>query len=77
MGRIFNRRNAALGWASWFYWKHFLRRNVKRAAPRVDPETKRPNKAAAALTAAGVAAALTFWRRRSSDDDHDPAPPTE
>jgi hypothetical protein len=77
VGRIFNRRNAALGWASLFYWKHFMRQKAKSVAPRVDPETRRPNKAAAALTAAGVAGALAFWRRRSSDGDHDPAPPTE
>jgi hypothetical protein len=77
VGRIFNRRNAAVGWASWMYWKHVMRRKAKSAVPSVDPETKQPNKTALALTAAGVAGALAFWRRRSSGDDHDPAPPAE
>jgi hypothetical protein len=77
VARVFNRRNAALGWASWFYWKHFLRQKAKDAVPSVDPETKRPNKTAAALTAAGVVGALAFWRRRSGGGDGDPSSPAE
>jgi len=67
--RIFNRRNAALGWVTWIVGKRLLRKKAKDAVPNVDPETKRPNKSAIALLVAGVVGALTFSRRRSGDDD--------
>ena len=67
---IFNRRNAAVGWLAWAVGKRVLKRKAKEAVPRVDSETKRPNKSAIALLIASAVGVATFWRTRSGDDDH-------
>jgi hypothetical protein len=65
---VFNRRNAAVGWLTLTIGKRVLRRKAKGAVPRIDPETKRPNRSAVALMTAGAAGVATgvttFWRRR-------------
>jgi hypothetical protein len=66
---VFNRRNAAVGWATWAVGKRVLKRKAKGAVPSIDPETKKPNRSAIALLVAGTAGVLTFWRKRSGDDD--------
>lgn len=65
---IFNRRNAAVGWATWTVGKRILKRKAKNAVPSVDTGTKKPNKSAIALLIAGTVGAATFWRKRSGDD---------
>lgn len=66
---IFNRRNAAVGWLAWAVGKRVLKRKAKEAVPKVDSETKRPNKSAIALLIASAVGVATFWRTRSGDDD--------
>ena len=66
---VFNRRNAALGWVAWAVGKRVLKKKASDAVPKVDTETKRPNKSAIALLIAGAVGALTFWRKRSGGDD--------
>jgi hypothetical protein len=66
---VFNRKNAAVGWLTLTVGKRVLRRKAKSAAPRFDPETKKPNTSAMALMAAGaagVATGVTTFRRRRS-----------
>ena len=66
---IFNRRNAAVGWLAWTVGKRVLKRKAKDAVPRLDTETKRPNKSAIALLIATAVGLATFWRSRSGDDE--------
>jgi len=66
---IFNRRNAAVGWLAWAVGKRVLKRKAKEAVPKVDSETKRPNKSAIALLIATAVGLATFWRSRSGDDE--------
>jgi hypothetical protein len=66
---VFNRRNAAVGWATWAVGKRVLKRKAKGAVPSIDPETKKPNRSAIALVVAGAVGALTFWRKRAGDDE--------
>lgn len=66
---VFNRRNAAVGWLTWFVGKRVLKKKAKDAVPSIDPDSKKPNKSAIALLIAGTVGALTFWRKRSGDDD--------
>jgi hypothetical protein len=70
---IFNRRNAAVGWATWMVGKRVLKRKAKNVVPSVNSETKKPNKSALALLIAGTVGAATFWRKRSGDDAPPPA----
>ena len=65
---IFNRRNAAFGWLAWTVGKRVLKRKAKDAVPKLDPETKRPNKSAIALLIASAVGVATFWRSRSGND---------
>jgi hypothetical protein len=67
--KIFNRRNAAVGWVTWAVGKRVLKRKAKRAVPSLDPGSKRPNRSALALFVAGTVGALAFWRKRSGSDD--------
>ena len=62
---VFNRRNAALGWATWMLGKRVIKKKAKGAVPSVDMDTKRPNKSAIALAVASLAGAATFWRKHS------------
>ena len=62
---VFNRRNAALGWAGWLVGKRVIKRKAKAVVPAVDPETKRPNRSAVAVLIAAAVGVATFWRRRS------------
>jgi hypothetical protein len=66
---VFNRRNSAVGWATWAVGKRVLKRKAKGAVPSIDPETKKPNRSAIALVVAGAVGALTFWRKRAGDDE--------
>lgn len=61
---IVNRRNAALGWATWKLAKRVGKSKAKGAVPSV--EEGRPNKSAIALVLAGLAGGLAFWRSKSS-----------
>ena len=69
---IVNRRNAALGWLAWKMGKRIARKKAHGAVPRIDSETKRPNKSATVAVLAGlggaVGSAMWFWRRQKSDD---------
>jgi hypothetical protein len=65
---IINRRNAVMGWAAWNVGKRVMKRKAKDAVPKVDTETKRPNKSAVALLIASAVGVATFWRKRSGDD---------
>jgi hypothetical protein len=64
-----NRRNAALGWAAWKVGKRVMKRKAKDAVPKVDTETRKPNKSAIALLIASAVGVATFWRKRAGDDD--------
>jgi len=65
---ILNRRNAVLGWLAWRAGKRIAKRKARAAVPAVDTETKRPNRAAAAIAVlAAVGGALLFWRKRSEE----------
>jgi hypothetical protein len=66
---ILNRRNAVMGWAAWQVGKRVLKRKAKDAVPKVDTETKKPNKSAIALLIASAVGVATFWRKRAGDDD--------
>ena len=69
---IVNRRNAFLGWVAWQVGKRAAKRKARGAVPRIDTETKRPNKSATVAVLAGlggaVGSAMWFWRRQKSDD---------
>ena len=66
---VFNRRNAALGWVAWAVGKRVLKKKAADAVPKVDTETKRPNKSAIALLIASAVGVATFWRKRAGDED--------
>jgi hypothetical protein len=68
---IVNRRNAVMGWAAWHVGKRVLKRKAADAVPKVDAETKRPNKSAIALLVASAVGVATFWRKRAGDGDDD------
>jgi hypothetical protein len=68
---IVNRRNAVMGWAAWQVGKRVLKRKAADAVPKVDAETKRPNKSAIALLVASAVGVATFWRKRAGDGDDD------
>lgn len=63
---IFNKRNAALGWATWAVGKRFARKKAKSAVPGV--EEGRPNKGLILSTLAAAGAVVFFWRRKRSDE---------
>jgi len=66
---IFNRRNAAFGWLAWLVTKKAVRFVAKDAVPKVDPKTRRPNRAAIAVVVASAVGAALVWRRLSGDGD--------
>ena len=55
---IVNRRNAVLGWLAWNVAKRVLARKARAAVPAIDPERRRPNRAAtiSLLAALGLGA---------------------
>jgi hypothetical protein len=69
---IVNRRNAILGWTVWQFGKRMAKRKAKEAVPKVDAESKRPNKPAIVAGLMGLGAALMFWRKKSSEDHSAP-----
>jgi hypothetical protein len=75
MGRIFNRRNAVLGWVAWIVAKRQLRKKAKEAVPFVEEEPRRGRLASLALgilTAVGI---VYLWRKlRGGGEDEAPAP---
>jgi LPXTG-motif cell wall-anchored protein len=66
---IVNRRNALLGWAAWTVGKRVARRKAREAAPRIDRETKKPNRGLILSGLAAAGGALWFWRKRRGGDD--------
>jgi hypothetical protein len=69
---IVNRRNAVLGWAAWQVAKMAARRKAgkaKRAVPKVDTDSRRPNKPAIAAALAAVVGGLVFWKRQRGDSE--------
>ena len=64
---IVNRRNAVIGWLAWTGAKFVLKQKAKAAAPRIDRETKRPNRTAIALLVASAVGVAAFWRSRAAD----------
>ena len=69
---VLNRRNAVVGWAVWKVGKRVLKRKAADAVPKVDTETKKPNKSAVALLIASAVGVATFWRKRSGDGESPP-----
>lgn len=67
--KVFNRRNAVMGWIAWHGWKKALKLKAQQAKPSVDRETKKPNKGAIAVFLAGVLAVVTLRRLRSRGGD--------
>ncbi len=65
---VVNRRNAVLGWTVWQFGKRLAKKKAKDAVPKVDTESKRPNKPAIAAALLGFGAALMFWRKKSDGD---------
>jgi LPXTG-motif cell wall-anchored protein len=60
--KVFNKRNALLGWATWLVGKRVFRRKARAAVPAV--EGGKPNKPALAAALAALGGGLLFWRRR-------------
>ena len=66
---IVNRRNAMMGWLAWSVGKRVLRKKAKDAVPKIDTESKRPNRSAIVSAVAAFVGVLWFWRKRRGDDD--------
>lgn len=60
--KVFSKRNALLGWATWLVGKRVFRRKARSAVPTV--EGGKPNKPAIAAALAAIGGGLLFWRRR-------------
>jgi LPXTG-motif cell wall-anchored protein len=60
--KIFNKRNALLGWVTWLVGKRVFRRKARAAVPTV--EGGKPNRPAIAAALAALGGGLLFWRRR-------------
>jgi len=67
MGKVLNRRNAVLGWATWSVGKRIAKRKAKEAVPAV--EEGRPNRPAIATAIAAVGGLLLFWRKKRRGDE--------
>ena len=67
MSRVFNKRNALLGWATWSVGKRIARRKAKEAVPAV--ERGRPNNSAILATIAAIGGLVVFWRKRRHEDE--------
>ena len=61
MAKIFNTRNALLGWLTWTLGKRVARKKARAAVPAV--EGGRPNRPAIATGIAALGGALFFWRK--------------
>ena len=69
MGKIINRRNAVLGWATWQVGKTAAKYKAKQS---MKPENgRRPGKGVVVGTLATAGGAVWFWRRRRGDGDGD------
>ena len=62
MGKVVNKRNAVLGWATWSIGKRIAKRKARQAVPAV--EGGRPNRPAIATALAALGGLLLFWRKR-------------
>jgi hypothetical protein len=62
MGKVVNKRNAVLGWATWSIGKRIAKRKARQAVPAV--EGGRPNRPAIATALATLGGLLLFWRKR-------------
>jgi hypothetical protein len=67
MGKVLNKRNAVLGWATWRVGKRVAKKKARGAVPSV--EGGRPNPSAIATTVAAVGGLLLFWRKRRRGDE--------
>jgi len=71
MGKVLNKRNAVLGWATWSVGKRIAKQKARRAVPGV--EGGRPNRSAIATSLAALGGLLFFWRKKRRGDE----PPLE
>jgi hypothetical protein len=62
MGKVLNKRNAVLGWATWSLGKRIAKRKAREAVPTV--EGGRPNRSAIATMLAALGGLLLFWRKK-------------
>jgi len=62
MGKVLNKRNAVLGWATWSVGKRLAKKKAKGAVPAV--EGGRPNPSAIATAVAALGGLLLFWRKK-------------
>jgi hypothetical protein len=67
MGKVLNKRNAVLGWATWSVGKRLAMRKARSAVPAV--EGGRPNRPAIATSLAALGGLLLFWRKKRRDDE--------
>jgi hypothetical protein len=67
MGKVLNKRNALLGWATWSVGKRIAKRKARAAVPAV--EGGRPNRSAIATVVAALGGILLFWRKRRREDE--------
>jgi hypothetical protein len=66
MGKVMNKRNAVLGWATWSLGKRIAKKKAREAVPAV--EGGRPNRPAIATAVAALGGLLLFWRKRRRDE---------
>jgi MYXO-CTERM domain-containing protein len=66
MGKVMNKRNAVLGWATWSLGKRIAKKKAREAVPTV--EGGRPNRPAIATAVAALGGLLLFWRKRRRDE---------
>ena len=67
MGKVMNKRNAVLGWATWSVGKRIAKRKARSAVPGV--EGGRPNRSAIATSLAALGGLLLFWRKKRRGDE--------
>ena len=60
---LFNRRNAAMGWAAWKLGKKAMKDRARGAMPGRRRASRRPGASTLASAGAALAGALWFWRK--------------
>jgi hypothetical protein len=71
MGKVLNKRNAVLGWATWSLGKRVARRKAREVVPAV--EGGRPNRPALATLVAALGGLLLFRRKRRRSNSSEAA----